>query len=217
MERHAALITSKMKKGRDAVRTFEAGYNEAGLNAERAQRLNERGGELKAGVIRLINELAPIPEVQRIVRLDNLEPFDPATFPGLGSGWRRNPDGSDPRSKAIVELDERKLKLVSPLRDEETWIVSEEQVRRIRAGTTVPLDLRWLRYYWTHQERIPESWKERVNGNMQYVFFDGDELLDPCGRRYSLCLCWDDGAWLWSCLWHDSRRSRGNPSVVLAQ
>lgn len=51
------LITSRDDKGRHAVGLFEAAYNKAGLDDDRAQRLNERGGEFQDGVLKLITEL----------------------------------------------------------------------------------------------------------------------------------------------------------------
>ncbi|MDP1709756.1 MAG: hypothetical protein Q8L21_02630 [Candidatus Komeilibacteria bacterium] len=51
------LITSRDDKGRHAVGLFEVAYNKAGLDDDRAQRLNERGGELQDGITKLIAEL----------------------------------------------------------------------------------------------------------------------------------------------------------------
>ena len=52
-----ALITSRDPRGLHATGIFEAAYNKAQLDDARAQRLNERGGELQAGITRLITEL----------------------------------------------------------------------------------------------------------------------------------------------------------------
>jgi len=52
-----ALITSRDPKGQQATSLFEAAYNKAKLDGLRAQLLNEKGGELHAGIIKLINEL----------------------------------------------------------------------------------------------------------------------------------------------------------------
>jgi hypothetical protein len=52
-----ALITSRDPKGLHAVSLFEAIYNKAQLDDARAQRLNERGGELQDGIAKLIKEL----------------------------------------------------------------------------------------------------------------------------------------------------------------
>lgn len=51
------LITSRDPKGLHAVGLFEAVYNKSKLDETRAQRLNERGGELQDGIAKLIAEL----------------------------------------------------------------------------------------------------------------------------------------------------------------
>ncbi|OGF23304.1 hypothetical protein A2Y83_00595 [Candidatus Falkowbacteria bacterium RBG_13_39_14] len=53
-----ALITSRDPRGLHAVGLFEAVYNKAHLDDTRAQRLNERGGELQDGIAKLIAELS---------------------------------------------------------------------------------------------------------------------------------------------------------------
>ncbi|MBI2097980.1 MAG: hypothetical protein HYT46_03580 [Candidatus Vogelbacteria bacterium] len=51
------LITSRDPKGLHAVGLFEAAYNRSKLDDARAQRLNERGGELQDGIAKLIADL----------------------------------------------------------------------------------------------------------------------------------------------------------------
>lgn len=58
MQTQTALITSRDPKGMQAVNIFEAAYNKAKLDDSRAQRLNERGDELKIGISKLIAELS---------------------------------------------------------------------------------------------------------------------------------------------------------------
>ena len=52
------LITSRDPKGLHATGLFEAVYNKSKLDDARAQRLNERGGELQDGIANLIAELS---------------------------------------------------------------------------------------------------------------------------------------------------------------
>lgn len=49
-------ITSRDPKGRHATGLFEAAYNDAGLDDESAQRLNENGGEFKADILAVIQK-----------------------------------------------------------------------------------------------------------------------------------------------------------------
>ena len=52
------LITSRDPKGLHATGLFETVYNKSKLDDARAQRLNERGGELQDGIAKLIAELS---------------------------------------------------------------------------------------------------------------------------------------------------------------
>ena len=52
------LITSRDDKGRHAVNLFAIEYDKAKLDETRAQRLNERGGELQQGIAKLIAEFS---------------------------------------------------------------------------------------------------------------------------------------------------------------
>ena len=58
MTTQSPLITSKDSKGLHFITLCEAVYNKAKLDGTRAQRLNERGGELQAGLKKLIDELS---------------------------------------------------------------------------------------------------------------------------------------------------------------
>ena len=58
MQTQTALITSRDPKGMQAMSIFEAVYNKARLDDSSAQRLNERGDELKTGISKLIAELS---------------------------------------------------------------------------------------------------------------------------------------------------------------
>jgi hypothetical protein len=51
------LITSKHRKGRHAIRLAEVAYDQTRLDGDRAQMLNERGGEWQSGIAKLIAEL----------------------------------------------------------------------------------------------------------------------------------------------------------------
>ncbi|MFZ1626506.1 MAG: hypothetical protein WAT81_01720 [Candidatus Moraniibacteriota bacterium] len=58
MTTQSTLITSKDSKGLHFITLCETAYNKAKLDGTRAQRLNERGGELQAGLKKLIDELS---------------------------------------------------------------------------------------------------------------------------------------------------------------
>ena len=58
MTMSSTSITSRDPKGRQAVSIFEAAYNRANLDDASVQRINERGGELKSGIVKLLAELS---------------------------------------------------------------------------------------------------------------------------------------------------------------
>lgn len=104
MTMSTTLITSRDPKGQQATSIFEAAYNKAKLDDTRAQRLNENGDDLKAGISKLIAELSvsdryaneeasssytypeeysrrPIEEqIERIAKLFDLDPHSAYAF-----------------------------------------------------------------------------------------------------------------------------------------
>jgi hypothetical protein len=69
---------------------------------------------------------------------------------------------------------------------------------------------------WENQHLIPESWKEKVNGNTRYIFFDGTVLRRSDGDRYVLYLYWGDGQWRWHVRWLVYGWDGNRPSAALA-
>lgn len=85
-----------------------------------------------------------------------------------------------------------------------------------RFGKDVPLNIEAFQYLWEHQDEIPESWKEKINGNTTLIFFDGTIVRDPDDFRYSLYLYWSVGRWRWFCRWLGDVRRASFPSAVVA-
>ncbi|MFZ2831621.1 MAG: hypothetical protein WAZ40_00515 [Minisyncoccia bacterium] len=151
--------------------------------------------------------------------------FNPAKFIGEGwSFWRGAKSGNgldgeieqDTRSASLSEFDSAKVSLVSMLRSGETSITGEENLARLKEAGHVRLGAKQFLVYWENQSTIPETWKDRVNGNIRYIYFDGDELRGSDGSRYVLSLCWDDGRWRWGVGWLGSGRGAHRLSAVLA-
>lgn len=140
--------------------------------------------------------------------------FNPVEF--VGEGWNIIADETDTRSIALTELDLTKVELRTMLKDGETSVKGEEKLKRLKASGLVRLDAEIFLTLWENQHPIPESWKEKVNGNTRYIFFDGTVLRDSYGLRYVLCLYWDDGGWHWGVYWLDFGWDVYGPSAVLA-
>ena len=153
------------------------------------------------------------------------QPFNPATFIGQGwTIWRGPSDGDgltgkeeqDDRSLDVTEIDLSKIQLVTMLKARDSVITGEEKLKRLKRAKHICLDAKVFQTLWENQDRIPEAWKERVNGNIQYVCFDGTVLRSPNGIRYVLYLYFLEGRWYWLCRWLGSGWDSGRPSAVLA-
>lgn len=140
--------------------------------------------------------------------------FNPNKF--IGDGWSILNDETDARSIALTELDLTKVQQVTMLKDGETYVKGEEKLKRLKASDYIRLDADIFLTLWENQHLIPESWKEKVNGNTRYIFFDGTVLRDSGGDRCVLYLYWSDGAWRWFVGWLGLDWIDDSPSAVLA-
>lgn len=140
--------------------------------------------------------------------------FNPKKF--IGDSWSILNDERDARSIALTELDLTKVQHVTMLKDGETYINGEEKLGRLKASDYIRLDADIFLTLWENQRLILESWKEKVNGNTRYIFFDGTVLRDSDGYCCVLCLYWYDGAWRWRVRWLGSDWYGSDPSAVLA-
>ena len=144
----------------------------------------------------------------------NRNRFNPKKF--IGDGWSILNDETDARSIALTELDLTKVQHVTMLKDGETYIKGEEKLKRLKSSDYIRLDADIFLTLWENQHLIPESWKEKVNGNTRYIFFDGTVLRDSDGNHCVLYLFWNDGLWFWGVYWLDGGWSDFIPSAVLA-
>lgn len=161
----------------------------------------------------------------KVVPIDRSKPFDPATF--IGRGWTiwkgpANGDGlsgdeeQDTRSLVLTEVDLTDVRFKAMLEGRETSVKGETKLERLKKAGHIRLDAKVFQTLWENQILIPERWKEKTNGDITYIFFDGTVLRDSVGNRCVLCLFWNDGAWLWSVRWLGSGFSADDPSAVLA-
>lgn len=144
----------------------------------------------------------------------NRNRFNPKKF--IGDGWSILNDETDARSIALTELDLTKVQHLTMLKDGETYVKGEEKLKRLKASGLVRLDADIFLTLWENQHLIPESWKEKVNGNTRYIYFDGTVLRRSDGHRYVLSLYWNDGRWSWLVRWLDNDWYGSHPSAVLA-
>lgn len=162
----------------------------------------------------------------RILPIDRFKPFNPAEFIGAGwSIWRGPADGNglvgeeerDYRSSTLNQLDLSKVQLATCLKQGESVTTGEERLKRLKADGRIRLDENAFQAFWNNKEAIPSRFKERVNGNIQFIFFDGVLLRSPRGNRCALYLDFGSGgSWGWDYSWLDRGRHVHDPSAVLA-
>jgi len=161
-----------------------------------------------------------------IIEIDRTKVFDPAAFiDRKWSIWRGAPDGDgksgpenqDERSLALTWIDLRKVRLENCLARGEDSITGEERRRRLERAGHVRLDAGvFLALFGEFRRCIPPSWREKTNGEITSISFDGTLLRGPDGRRWVLKLYYSDGL-----LQHDVtgldgvRWGAANPAAVL--
>ena len=173
-----------------------------------------------------VEAFVPKPQLCTLLPIDRSKPFNPAEFIGAGwSIWRGPTSGKglegdeerDLQAATLTELDLNQVQLVTCLKQGESVVTGEERVKRLKTDGRVRLDENAFQAFWENREQLPVRFKEKVNGNVQFIFFDGVTLRSPRGYRFTLCLYFDSyGSWLWNYYWLAYDRDANDPSAVLA-
>lgn len=148
-------------------------------------------------------------ESTTIISIDRTVPFDPVEL--LGKGWTI--EEQDEHSLAITQVDFADVRF----KDTQGYnITGEERLERLKKGGCVRLDAKVFQTLWENQKLIPKSWREKINGGVLFIIFDGTVLRSPSGVCCVICLYWNDGRWSWHCGWFDGVWGVGDHSAVLA-
>lgn len=149
----------------------------------------------------------------------------------LGRGWSvwrgsitgngLDPEGApdqDPRSVQIVEVDPNRVVTYTGLVGNETVIIGEERLKRMRAQTGIILFdfwTLWALYAESGQKTLRQLYDDgKIGGWLEEL---GIILRCPSGFRYSLFLYrGGGGSWAWSCCWLGVGRDASGPAVGLA-
>ena len=158
------------------------------------------------------NKKTSSPSPTNPLPIDRTQPFNPSTF--IRVGW--SIEEEDERSLAFSEVDLNEIRFETMLRKGETSITGEEKLKRLKASGNIRLDAKIFQTLWENKNLIPESWKEKVGGNIQFIYFDGTVFWSPDSYSYVLFLYWDDGKWFWNYRWLYSDRCAYDLSTVLA-
>lgn len=161
-----------------------------------------------------------------VIAIDRTNLFNPTELigndwsfwfgPADGNGLEGKPE-QDSCSLALNEVDLSKIFLETRLKNAETRTTGEERLKRLITADRIRLDLGVFKTLWDNKALIPVRFKKKINNNTTYIFFDGQTIRSPTGRRYTLFLCMhDDGALFWDVYWLDDDRGALAPSAVLA-
>jgi hypothetical protein len=140
------------------------------------------------------------------LKIDRSQPFDPAKFIGEGwTIWKGPLDGNglegdeqqDEKSLALTEVDLSHVSFLTMLRPNEPYMTSIESQKPLKAAGHIHADAMVFKTLWDNKELIPEIYKRLPNGDVRYMYFDGTMLRRSGGRRFILCLYFDDGKWYW--------------------
>lgn len=153
------------------------------------------------------NPFPPKPKTPTTIRLPRSYRFNPVEF--LGKGWFI--DDEDQATADLEEFDIARIKLdTSWLNDNETTLKGETKIECLQAADKLCLGADHFRYFWEHQDKIPEEWK-KINA----VYFDGTRVRRSDGYRCVLCLYWNAGRWCRDYSWLKHDCDATTPSAVL--
>lgn len=146
------------------------------------------------------------------IQIDRSKLFDPKTFIG---GWWSIVE-QDERSVAITTIDLDNVALDSVLDGHEISTTTEKSIKRLKERNCVRLDAGVFITLWQNQSLIPEKWKERINGNTTFIYFDGTVLRNYSNHYfYTLYLYWDGDDWCWGYRWLESGRGSNRLSAII--
>lgn len=128
---------------------------------------------------------------KNIISIDRSKPLNPAEF--IGNGWTIVEQ--DERSLTLTKIDLTRVRFEDCLRKGEIMIGGEERFRRLKQTGHICLDAKIFQSLWENKQSIPENWKEKINGHIRFIFFNGTVFRHPDGDRYLISLRWRNGEW----------------------
>lgn len=112
-----------------------------------------------------------------------------------------------------IKFDPSKLSLHLEPEQEKGHINGKTLAERFK---TTGLSSVVLDYLWEHQDQIPESWKEKKDGYIQFIYFWGTIFRSAGGSLCVQCVFWEDGAWRRNYNWLGNVWNSNYPAAELA-
>ena len=152
----------------------------------------------------------------KVITIDRTSAFDPVAF--IGKGW--SIVEQDEHSLVLTEVGLTRIKFVTTLTNDETYLTSEDNLKCLKAKRYILLDAKFCQALWEDYKSDGEnSLLESLRRTQGVTFLDfpGTELQSSFGCQCVLCLSCHYGKWLlgynwFSCKGHTVHR----PSAVLA-
>lgn len=174
---------NKIKK--EYIRSFPVLSKEVFKTQKNAfQLLTPKDGECFVSCVELIQ----VAEREKLFTA--WQAFDPFRFigvPGWHLGWQ------DHLSLCLVKGTVDLLVLEKAFRGGETSLSNREQHIRLRQSRHILPDARIFREIYKNPDLFPETWKVGPDGDIQYIYFNGTEILSPKGIVHIACLYWYKG------------------------
>lgn len=144
--------------------------------------------------------------------------------PAEGGGLSGIPE-RDGREDNLSEIDWSKVVFQTHLKEGETEIFGKEKFRRAKAGKNIPLGKKSFCSAWSNYKNSPENKDgsrpdsilekmHNLNG-VDSIYFFGDIIRDPNGRRCVFGLIRGKRIWAWICAWIDDLWDAETPSAEL--
>ncbi len=163
-------------------------------------------------------KLAPILDLNR-----DQNPFVPQEFLGQGFGFWYGPsnglglegDGdmeADYRSLQLTQVNLSEIHLRSYLEQSEKRVPGEEIIRRATETYSLRLDLGIFQILWNTQYLLRQLFRDNFAAS---IFFDGQTIRSPAGRRCTLGVYLKDGLPQWGLRRLGRLRTANDLSAVL--
>ncbi len=99
------------------------------------------------------------------------------------------------KSLEIQSLNIKNIRLEKTANSENENISGYKRMDVLIKRKFIPLDIYIFLMFWRNQYLIPESWKDKTNGETTFICFDGTAFMSPYNKECTLFLYWMKDAW----------------------
>ena len=137
-----------------------------------------------------------------------------------GHSWKIAPEESDLRARTLDTVDFSQFAVAGVVQPWEDSISGELYLHRSKTGSEnlgyIRLGVGFFLCCWENQQHLPPFLKEKVDGQVRFILFDGDVLEDKDGKRYMLFMFHDELGWDWGMYAMTDKLIRSDQSAVIS-